>query len=64
MEDKKQEKKFQADIEVTDMGPIKITGNFIIKDLKRNTEYTEGEIILCGCGKSAKMPFCDDSHKR
>ena len=62
--EQEQEKKFQADIEVTDMGPIKITGNFVIKDLKRNAEYSQGEFLLCGCGKSANKPFCDDSHKK
>ena len=56
------EKKFQARIEVLDSGPLKITGNFIISDVKRGIEKSPGEILLCTCGKSKDKPFCDDSH--
>jgi CDGSH iron-sulfur domain-containing protein 3 len=58
------EKKTQAIVEVIDFGPLKITGNFLLKDVKRNTEDTPGEIWLCRCGKSANKPFCDESHKK
>jgi CDGSH iron-sulfur domain-containing protein 3 len=50
-------------IEVIDSGPLKISGNFIIKDLKRYKETTMAEILLCRCGKSSDKPFCDGSHK-
>ncbi|MCU0474097.1 MAG: CDGSH iron-sulfur domain-containing protein [Bacteroidales bacterium] len=56
-------KKPQALIEVIDSGPLKITGNFILKDLKRKSETTPGEIWLCRCGRSGNKPFCDESHK-
>lgn len=62
MEEKK-ENKSQALIEVIEYGPLKITGNFIIKDLKRDIESAPGEALLCRCGKSATKPFCDESHK-
>jgi hypothetical protein len=62
--DEKKEHKPQATVEVIEFGPLKITGNFIIKDLKRDTEISPGEIFLCRCGKSGKKPFCDESHKR
>ncbi len=55
-------KKFQAKIEVLDSGQLKITGNFIISDVKRGIENSPGEILLCTCGKSKNKPFCDDSH--
>ena len=61
MEEKK-EFKSQATVEVIASGPLKITGNFILKDLKRDTESAPGEVQLCLCGRSAKKPFCDDSH--
>ncbi len=61
MEEKK-EIKSQAVFEVLASGPLIITGNFILKDLKRDTESTPGEIKLCLCGRSAKKPLCDDSH--
>ena len=61
MEEKKENKPV-ALIEVIESGELKITGNFIIKDLKRDTEIAPGEIRLCRCGKTANKPFCDDSH--
>jgi CDGSH iron-sulfur domain-containing protein 3 len=63
MEEQK-EIKSQAIIEVQDFGPIKITGNFRVKDLRRDTEESPTEIFLCRCGKSNNKPFCDESHKR
>lgn len=50
-------------IEVIEGGPLKITGNFILKDMKRDKESLPGEILICRCGKSSTMPYCDDSHK-
>jgi CDGSH-type Zn-finger protein len=63
MEEKKEEKS-QAIIEVIDFGPLKITGNFLLKDIKRDKEESPGEIKLCICGKSGNKPYCDDSHKK
>jgi CDGSH iron-sulfur domain-containing protein 3 len=63
MEEKK-ENKSQAVIEVIDFGPLKITGNFILKDLQRDKENSPGEVWLCRCGKSANKPYCDESHKK
>ena len=63
MEDKK-ENKSQAHIEVIEFGPLKITGNFLLKDIKNGKEESPGEILLCRCGKSANKPYCDESHKK
>jgi CDGSH iron-sulfur domain-containing protein 3 len=63
MEENK-EKKAQAVIEIIDFGPLKITGNFIIKDMKRDKEESPGEVWLCRCGKSGNKPYCDESHKK
>jgi CDGSH iron-sulfur domain-containing protein 3 len=63
MEEKK-EIKSQAIIEVVDFGPLKITGNFRIKDLRRDREESLSEILLCRCGRSNNKPYCDDSHKK
>jgi CDGSH-type Zn-finger protein len=57
------EKKSQAVIEVIDFGPLKITGNFLLKDMKRDKEDSPGEVWLCRCGKSGNKPYCDESHK-
>ncbi len=58
------EKKSKVIVEVIEFGPLKITGNFLIKDLQRNREDSPGEIRLCRCGKSANKPNCDDSCKK
>jgi CDGSH-type Zn-finger protein len=63
MEEKKENKQ-QAVIEVLDSGPLKISGNFKLKDMKRDTEISPGEVLLCLCGRSRKKPYCDDSHKK
>jgi CDGSH iron-sulfur domain-containing protein 3 len=63
MEEKK-EIKSQAIVEVVDFGPLKITGNFKIKDLRRDREESFSEILLCRCGRSQNKPYCDDSHKK
>ena len=62
--EEKQEKIFQANIEVIDFGPLKITGNFLIKDLQKSIENSPGETNLCRCGKSGNKPYCDESHKK
>jgi CDGSH-type Zn-finger protein len=56
--------KTQAKIEVIDFGPLKITGNFLLKDIKNNKEESPDEILLCRCGKSTNKPYCDESHKK
>jgi CDGSH iron-sulfur domain-containing protein 3 len=63
MEENK-ETKSQAIIEVIDSGPLKITGNFLLKDIKRDKEEFPGEVRLCRCGKSGNKPYCDESHKK
>jgi CDGSH iron-sulfur domain-containing protein 3 len=51
-------------VEVITSGPLKITGNFNLKDLKRGIDESPGEVRLCRCGKSGSMPYCDESHKK
>lgn len=59
----KSEFKPQAIIEVQEDGPIKITGNILLSDYKRDIMESPEEIYLCRCGKSGNKPYCDDSHK-
>ena len=54
----------QASIEIIDNGPIKIKGNILLSDYKRDIMDSSEEIYLCRCGKSDNKPYCDDSHKR
>lgn len=53
----------EATVEIIESGPVRITGNFILKDIKRGDESAPGEVFLCRCGKSGSKPFCDGSHK-
>ena len=58
------DKKTRTVVEVIDSGPLKIRGNFILKDLKKGNEDNSDEVWLCRCGKSSTKPYCDDSHKK
>lgn len=51
-------------VDVSDSGPLKVTGNFILKDLKRDRMESPEEVLLCMCGNSRSKPFCDCSHKK
>jgi CDGSH-type Zn-finger protein len=47
-------------------GPLRITGNFVIKDAQGNCFDVSGRttISLCRCGHSENKPFCDGTHNR
>ena len=47
-------------------GPLRVTGDFIIKDAQGNAFDVSGRttISLCRCGHSENKPFCDGSHNR
>jgi CDGSH-type Zn-finger protein len=47
-------------------GPLRISGNFVIKDGEGKDFDLSGRntIGLCRCGFSANKPFCDGSHGR
>ena len=47
-------------------GPIRIEGEFEIRDAQGNLFGLAGRTVisLCRCGHSANKPFCDGSHAR
>ena len=45
-------------------GPIKISGPVTIKNEEGNIIFQGTKALLCRCGSSKKMPFCDGSHGR
>jgi len=47
-------------------GPLRVTGNFVIKDGQGNAFDLSGRttISLCRCGHSENKPFCDGTHNR
>ncbi len=45
-------------------GPVVATGPLVmLNDAGQTTDRTT-EVFLCRCGKSAKQPYCDGSHRR
>lgn len=55
----------QTVIACTPNGPLRITGNFVIKDGTGKDFDLSGRttISLCRCGLSQNKPFCDGSHR-
>ncbi|MBI1747250.1 MAG: CDGSH iron-sulfur domain-containing protein [Acidobacteria bacterium] len=55
-----------ADIVCNNNGPLRVSGNFVIKDAAGNAFDVSGRavIALCRCGHSANKPFCDGSHNK
>jgi CDGSH-type Zn-finger protein len=57
-----------ADTEITvaPNGPLRISGNFVIKDAQGKEFGLAGRtaISLCRCGMSENKPFCDGTHAR
>jgi len=47
-------------------GPLRITGNMVIKDAQGRDFDLAGRttISLCRCGGSSNKPFCDGTHNR
>lgn len=62
MDGKKKEFKPQAEIEIIENGPARITGNIMLRDAKRDIMDTPVELFLCRCGRSGNKPYCDGSH--
>jgi len=56
----------KVEVVVTNNGPLRVIGDFIIKDQNGNEFGLSGRtfISLCRCGHSENKPFCDGSHKR
>jgi CDGSH iron-sulfur domain-containing protein 3 len=64
MMEENKEIKPQAIIDVLDNGPIRITGNFLLSDSKKDIMESPSEVWLCRCGRSQNKPYCDGSHKK
>jgi CDGSH-type Zn-finger protein len=56
----------KVDIVCNNNGPLRISGEFVIKDALGNEFDLSGRTIisLCRCGHSNNKPFCDGSHNR
>ncbi len=51
-------------VELRKNGPIRLMGPFVIKNEEGDTLFQGTKALLCRCGHSRKMPFCDGSHTR
>ncbi len=61
--EEKENNKASALVEVIDGGPLKITGQILLKDQKKDISDSPVEVYLCRCGRSCNKPYCDESHK-
>jgi len=52
-------------ITVKDNGPLRVEGEFELKDMEGKPYDLGGKtaVALCRCGLSANKPFCDGAHK-
>jgi CDGSH-type Zn-finger protein len=53
-----------AIVEIIEGGPLKIKGQIILKDLKKDIQEKREEVYLCRCGNSGNKPYCDSSHRK
>ena len=51
-----------AIVEIVEGGKLKISGNLVFRDLKRDITLNLEEVSLCLCGRSKNKPYCDNSH--
>ncbi|MFT4970366.1 MAG: CDGSH-type Zn-finger protein [Chitinophagales bacterium] len=57
------EKKTETKVEVKANGPLIISGHFTVT-LSNGESKTMERLVICRCGESGNMPFCDASHNR
>ena len=55
-----------TEIVVSPNGPLRLSGNFLIRDGQGEEFGLSGRtaISLCRCGHSQNKPFCDGGHAR
>ena len=51
-------------IECLPNGPLRVTGEFIVKKPDGTEEIKKGPVSLCRCGASNNKPYCDGGHNR
>jgi CDGSH-type Zn-finger protein len=56
----------EAHVVCANNGPLRLSGNFVIKDAQGNDFDLSGRetVSLCRCGNSSNKPFCDGTHNR
>jgi CDGSH-type Zn-finger protein len=52
-------------IQITENGPYKVTGDIELLDHSGNPVQAPGKsVFLCRCGGSTNKPFCDGTHSK
>lgn len=52
-----------ATVTVYPDGPLVLRGDFCVRDVD-GTEISDGGLVaLCRCGRSARKPWCDGTHR-
>jgi hypothetical protein len=44
-------------------GPLVLRGDFSVRDVDGTELCTGGLVALCRCGRSARKPLCDGTHR-
>jgi hypothetical protein len=44
-------------------GPLVLRGDFTVRDVDGTELCTGGLVALCRCGRSARKPLCDGTHR-
>ncbi len=57
------EKKPKTKIEIKPNGPLVLCGQLEITLADGQVKHME-RVVICRCGQSGKMPYCDASHNR
>ena len=57
------EKKDKTKVEIKANGPVIISGQLEVTLSSGEVKQIE-RVVLCRCGESGNMPFCDASHNR
>ena len=57
------EKKPKTKIEIKPNGPLVLCGQLEITLADGQVKHLE-RVVICRCGQSGKMPYCDASHNR
>ena len=54
----------EVSVRVCPEGPLLVRGADTVRDQDGREHPVERPVVaVCGCGKSARMPWCDSTHK-
>ncbi|MCY7360593.1 MAG: CDGSH iron-sulfur domain-containing protein [Ignavibacteria bacterium] len=60
----KEQSQINAEISVSDKGPLLVKGNIKIIDIDGTETIISKAFALCRCGSSSNKPYCDGTHNK